>query len=55
MGNCHDPRKPMRVDDIRSSFFEDVSSFPRGSVTFDSALLMRDIPHEWHSEENYRL
>jgi uncharacterized protein YqjF (DUF2071 family) len=41
---------PMRVDDVGSSFFEDTERFPRGSVTFDCALLMRDIPHEWRSE-----
>jgi hypothetical protein len=23
--------------------------FPRGSVEFDSALLMRRIEHEWHA------
>ena len=38
---------PMRVEHIRSSFFE---GFPAGSVEFDCALVMRDVPHEWHSE-----
>jgi hypothetical protein len=41
---------PFRVEEVRSSFFEDVSRFAPGSVTFDSALLMRDVAHEWRSE-----
>jgi hypothetical protein len=36
------------VDEIQSSYFEDESLFPAGSVEFDCALLMRDIVHEWH-------
>jgi hypothetical protein len=35
-----------------SSFFEDEKRFPRGSVQFDHALIMRDIPHEWHEAED---
>lgn len=38
----------LHVETIRSSFFEDRSRFPSGSVEFDCALLMRDIVHEWH-------
>ncbi len=37
------------VKRIRSSFFDDPTRFPAGSIEFDHALLMRDIPHEWHS------
>ncbi len=37
------------VDEVESSFFNDPSTFPEGSVEFDSALLMRDIEHEWRS------
>lgn len=40
--------EPLDVQFLRSSFFEDTSRFPRGSVQFDCALLMRDIEHEWH-------
>ena len=46
---------PLRVDSVRSSFFEDTSVFPAGSVEFDCALLMRDVPHEWHSEPDLPL
>lgn len=42
---------PLAVDEVASSFFEDEHRFPRGSVRFDSALLMRDIRHEWHARK----
>jgi hypothetical protein len=40
---------PLEVSELRSSFFESKESFPEGSTEFDCALLMRDIPHEWHA------
>lgn len=47
---CLDWRvEPLEVDELRSSYFEDVSRFPKGSIEFDSALLMRKIEHEWHA------
>ncbi len=36
------------VERVYSSYFEDETKFPKGSVDFDCALLMRDIEHEWH-------
>jgi hypothetical protein len=44
--------EPLDVHDIESSFFGDPSRFPAGSVTFDCALLMRRIEHEWHGVED---
>ena len=41
--------QPLRVNQVRSSFFEDESIFPKGSAFFDHALLMKNIEHEWHS------
>lgn len=38
----------VRVESVRSSFFEDAAVFPRGSIEFDCALVMRNIAHEWH-------
>ncbi|MBD81431.1 MAG: hypothetical protein CL840_21110 [Crocinitomicaceae bacterium] len=35
------------VKNVQSSFFENEKIFPKGSVKFDNALLMRDIGHEW--------
>jgi len=43
--------KPLAVERVESSFFEDESRFPPGTVKFDCALLMRRIEHEWHSRE----
>jgi len=43
---------PLELDRIESSFFEDESRFPAGSVEFDCALLMRGIEHEWHGRED---
>ncbi len=40
----------VKAEHVRSAFFDDTSVFPKGSIEFDHALLMRDIPHEWHSE-----
>ncbi len=40
---------PLEVSDVTSSFFMDRSVFPEGSVRFDSAMLMKDIAHEWHA------
>jgi hypothetical protein len=42
--------EPLEVDEMRSSFFEDVSLFPKGSIEFDCALLMRGIEHEWRGQ-----
>lgn len=39
------------VELARSTFFEDRSRFPLGSVEFDSALIMRNIEHEWRRSE----
>lgn len=40
---------PLTVSEVRSSFFEDETVFPRGTVRFDNALLMKSIDHEWKS------
>lgn len=39
---------PLAVDHVESSYFDDETLFPGGSVQFDSALLMTDIDHQWH-------
>lgn len=41
---------PLSIRSVRSAFYDDRSIFPEGSIALDHALLMRDIPHEWHSE-----
>lgn len=37
------------VEEVYSSYFADESKFPKGSVEFDNALIMRNIAHEWHN------
>jgi hypothetical protein len=44
--------EPLEVESATSSFFEDRERFPEGSVEFDSALLMRNIEHEWHGRNS---
>ena len=41
--------QPLKVDKVISSFFENESIFPKGSVVYDNALLMKNIEHEWSS------
>ncbi|KIA88416.1 DUF2071 domain-containing protein [Kaistella jeonii] len=43
--------KPLKVSNVKSSFFENEEIFPKGSVNFDNALLMTNIEHEWKSEQ----
>ena len=43
--------QPLEVSNVKSSFFENEEIFPKGSVTFDNALLMTNIEHEWKSEQ----
>ena len=39
--------EPLELDTLVSSYFADPTRFPPGSVTFDSALIMRNQPHRW--------
>ena len=41
--------KPLNVEKVSSSFFEDKNIFPEGTIKFDSAILMENIEHEWKS------
>ena len=49
-GEHHHADSPLAIGGVRSSYFEDPERFPKGSIDFDFALLMRNIPHTWHSE-----
>lgn len=44
--------EPLAVASVSSSFFDDESLFPAGSIEFDCALLMRGIEHQWHERED---
>ncbi len=41
--------EPLEVERVYSSYFADESKFPKGSIEFDHALIMRNIAHEWHN------
>ncbi len=45
----------LTVNSVSSSYFDDESVFPVGSIEFDHALLMRDIDHEWHTEPSMKV
>jgi hypothetical protein len=44
--------RPLEVTKVHSSFYENESIFPKGSVKFDNALLMTRVEHEWKSMED---
>lgn len=44
--------QPLEVSHVSSSYFEDHTIFPKGSIQFDNALLMTGIQHEWESVES---
>ena len=41
--------EPLAISKVESSFFDDPQQFPLGSCTFDCALLMRGIEHNWYA------
>jgi hypothetical protein len=46
---CQDWKvEALHINHVKSSYFENETQFPRGSVHFDCALVMRGIQHEWH-------
>ena len=44
--------EPPQVEQGHPSYFSDETRFPKGSVEFDCALVMRNLGHEWHSAED---
>lgn len=42
--------EPLEVEQVHSSYFENLNLFPEGSVQFDHALLMQSIAHRWRSK-----
>jgi Uncharacterized conserved protein (COG2071) len=44
--------EPLDVKRVFSSYFCDEGKFPKGSIEFDHALIMRDVAHEWHSADD---
>ena len=44
--------RALSVTSVHSSYFANRQRFPEGSVTFDHALVMRDILHEWRKADD---
>jgi hypothetical protein len=44
--------QPLTIEKVESSFFEDRTRFPPGSIKFDCALLMKNIEHEWLARQS---
>jgi hypothetical protein len=42
---------PLAIKSVRSSWFDDRTVFPPGSIELDCGLLMRGIEHEWHGRD----
>lgn len=40
---------PVHIEKLRSTFCDDERRFPAGTISPDSAFIMRDVPHEWHN------
>jgi hypothetical protein len=38
---------PLAVERVETSYFDNEALFPADAIQLDSALLMRDIPHQW--------
>jgi Uncharacterized conserved protein (COG2071) len=47
--------EPLDVIRVHSSYFLDEAKFPKKSVEFDHALIMRNVAHEWHSVDDLYL
>lgn len=43
--------EPLDILAVRSSYYDDPSRFPEGSIAFDCGLIMRDIRHDWTALE----
>ncbi len=45
----------LNLDAVESNYYENENAFPKGSIEFDHALLMRNIAHEWHIAPSFEL
>lgn len=45
----------LSLDSVESNFYENEEIFPKGSIVFDHALIMRNIAHEWHIAPGFEL
>lgn len=47
--------EPLAVNHVFSSYFSDETKFPKQSVEFDHALIMRNVAHEWQTVDDLYL
>jgi len=47
--------RPLAVERVNSSFYNDLSIFPARTIEFDHALIMQNVEHEWHAARDYSL
>jgi hypothetical protein len=47
--------EPLAMERARSTFFENPAMFPAGSIAFDCALIMRNLPHHWEAAQDLYL
>jgi hypothetical protein len=45
--------QPFAVNSVESGWFAGMTRKFPGSAEFDHALIMRDVPHRWHTAERY--
>ena len=43
----------LEVSQVHSSYFSDEGRFPKGSIHFDHALVMRELHHEWRAVRDF--
>lgn len=44
---CEWIAQPLEVESLTSAYYDDPRRFPPNCITFDSALIVRDLPHRW--------
>jgi hypothetical protein len=44
--------EPLDVSSVYSSYFSAQSRFPKGTIEFDHALIMRNVEHQWRSVDD---
>ncbi len=47
--------RPLEVESVTSSFYDDKGMFPEETIEFDHALIMQNVDHEWHAAPDYPL
>ena len=45
--------RPLNASLARSSFYDDESRFPKGTIAFDHVLIMRNIEHRWLKAQDF--